>query len=211
MFTRRSNFTYGNYRIANIDVAEIDNNIELTIHIQKYEQECLRMILGDCLYTELMENVDKDSDGYYKVKTGAEEKWGWLLNGRLYDTDDVSGCGCHSSSCSKHQWAGLVTKVAIVQEKDVFESILASYIFYHWSLNYRTLNLGVGEGKGTAQNTTQESSANKRIDAWNKFVQDVNFGYPNTKVSLYQFLDEHQEDFPNASKVCFNTMTYYDL
>jgi hypothetical protein len=50
MFTRRSNFTYGKYRISNIDVAEIDNNIELTIHIQKHEQEILRMILGDCLY-----------------------------------------------------------------------------------------------------------------------------------------------------------------
>jgi hypothetical protein len=212
MFTRRSNFTYGKYRISNIDVAEIDNNIELTIHIQKHEQEILRMILGDCLYAELLENLELDSNGFYKIKDEADEKWEWLINGKLYDTDEVSGCGCHSaSSCKKHQWSGLIRKVATVSNKDVFETLMAPYIFYNWSLNYRTLNVGVGEAKANAQNTTQESSANKRVDAWNHLVQEVSFGYPNTKVSLYQFLDEHKDEFPNASKICFNTMTYYDI
>lgn len=213
MFTSRSNFTYGNYRIANIDVEEIDNNIDLTIHIQKYEQEALRMILGDCLYDELITNVEIDSEtGLYKLKDGVDDKWDWLLNGRKYDSKEVSiFCGCHSSTCSKHQWDGLIRKVAKIQDKEIYESILASYIFFYWSLNYRTLNLGVGEGSGNAQNTTQESSSNKRVDAWNKFVQDVDYGYPNTKVSLNQFLNEHQQYFPEASLVCLKPMTYYDI
>lgn len=213
MFTSRSNFTYGNYRIANIDVAEIDNNVDLTIHIQKYEQECLRLILGDCLYNELMTNVELDNQtGLYKLKDTADEKWGWLLNGKNYEaTESVNFCACHSSSCSKHQWDGLVRQVAEIDSKKIYETIMASYIFFYWSLNNRTLNLGVGEGAGIAQNATQESGSNKRVDSWNKFVQDVDFGFSNTKVSLNQFLYEHQDYFPEASTVCLNTMTYYDI
>jgi hypothetical protein len=214
MFTRISNFSYGAYKIANIDEVAVSNNIELKLHILKYEEEFLRMYLGDCLYSDLMDNVELDSDGYWKLKSGAAEKWGWLLNGRTYTaTSLTSGCGCssHSSSCDKHKWDGLVKKIATIESVDVFETIMASYIFYHWSLDNRTLNLGVGEGNITAQNTTQASTANKRCDAWNKMVQDVDYGYTNTRVSLNQFLRGHPEEFTNAELVCLTPMTYYDI
>jgi len=42
-------------------------------------------------------------------------------------------------------------------------------------------------------------------------VQDVSFGFTNANVSLYQFLDHFKEEFPTSERVCFNTMTYYDI
>jgi hypothetical protein len=215
MFTRIHNFTYGDYQIANIDEELANNNIELILFIKKYESENLRMILGECLYAELMDNVEIVADAtYYSLKSGANPKWGRLLNGITYDsTDIVSGCGCgiHSDSCAKHTWDGLVRKIATIATVDIYETVMASYIFYKWSLSKRTLSMGTGEGKITAQNTTQESTANKRADAWNKMVQDVDYGYPNTRVSLNQFLKENSTDYPKAQTVCLKPITYYDI
>lgn len=214
MFTRLSQFTYGNYQIANIDTTAINNNTALLIHIQKEEENALRMVMGECLYNDLMDNVEKDANGYYIVKEDADDKWKWLVNGHSYDATSSScncGCGCDSGKCSKHVWRGLFYKVATVESVDVYESILAPYVFYQWSLNYRTLNTGVGEAKGIAQNTTQATASDKRVDAWNEFVQAISFGYPNSRVSLYQFLSEHRELFSDYQTVCLNTMTYWDI
>jgi len=205
MFTRISNFTYGAYRIANIDTVGANNNIDLILHIQKYENECLRLILGECLYEDLMSNVEKDADGYYKLKGSVDAKYAWLLLGHKYEDD----CSC-DSQCKNKIWQGLVREVAEIENTKIFETIMSSYIYFHWSLNYRTLNVGVGEAKGTASNTVVENTRNKRVDAWNKMVQDVSFGFTNANVSLYQFLDHFKEDFPSAERVCFKTMTYYD-
>ena len=201
MFTRISNFTYGNYRIANIQDDALDSNIELLVQIQKYEQESLRLLLGDSTYEDFLSNLEKDDDGFHKVKSGADEKWGWLLNGKSFTID---------GDCNLY-WSGLVKKVATIQEKDVFETLMAPYIFYYWSLNYRTLNLGVGEGKSESKSATQESSKNKRADAWNEYVQWAHFGYSSTNVSLSRFLDNHKDEFPNVPEISLQTMTYYDI
>lgn len=212
MFTRLSQFTYGNYVIPNIDVSITNNNSALLIHIQKYEEEGLRMAIGDCLYDELMLNIEVGEDGFYKLKNDVDAKWGWLLNGRNYDApSNTCGCGCGGGKCGKRKWDGLVKKVATVKTKDVFESILAPYVFYNWSLNYRTLNTGVGEAKGIADGTIPQSSANKRIDAWNEFVQNISFGFAGSRVSLYQFLSDHKTEFPDFKASCFNTITYWDI
>lgn len=205
MFTRISNFTYGAYRIANIDTVGANNNIELILHIQKFENECLRLILGECLYEDLMSNVEKDADGYYKLKDSVDAKYGWLLFGHKYE----DGCYC-DSQCKNKIWQGLVRQIAEIENTKIFETIMSSYIYFHWSLNYRTLNVGVGEAKGSASNTVVENTRNKRVDAWNKMVQDVAFGFTNANVSLYQFLDNFKDDFPTGERVCFKTMTYYD-
>lgn len=212
MFTRLSNFTYGNYKIANIEAAGVDKNLELSIHIQKCEEQCLRMILGDALYEDLMANVEKDGDGTWKLKENAAEKWGWLISGKSYTATGIaSGCGYDWTGCVNNGWDGLVKKVATIGDKDVFESILAPYIFYYWSLNNRTIITGNGEGKGKADGTTQESTKHKRIDAWNEFAQSVYIGYPGCRVCLNQFLLEHPEDYPTAKLVSIGTMTYYDI
>lgn len=202
MFTRLSNFSYGNYQIANLTATEMNVDTQLLIHIQKYENECLQLLLGARLYDEFMSQLDLDGL-YWKLKSTAEAKWGWLLNGKTYQ--------CENSSTTSKKWNGLVKKVAVIQEKEVFESLMASYVFFYYSLNTRTLNTGAGEAKLKTDNTTQESSKNKRVDAWNEFVQWSYFGISETNVSLYEFLCAHTAEFGEICFPALNTMTYYDI
>lgn len=209
MFTRLSNFAYGNYQIANITSdTEPEKNIALTIHIQKYETECLKLLLGGQLYEELMDNVELEN-GYWKLKLDADEKWGRLINGCSFEktADDI--CFGNNSDSTLF-WKGLVTKVAEIDSKEILESLMAPYIFFYWSLHTRTMNLGTGEGRGESKSATQESSKNKRIDAWNEFVQWADYGFTQNEVSLSRFLKNHKGDF-NVVSPCLKTMTYYDL
>lgn len=202
MFTRLSNFTYGNYQIANLTSTEMNVDVQLLIQIQKYETECLNLMLGDVLYNDFMSNLELDSDGYWKTKASADVKWGYLLNGYSYQNGE----------CDR-VWRGLVTKVATIQTKDVIESMMSLYIFYKYSLNTRTLNTGTGEAKLTADNTTQDSSRNKRVDAWNEFCQWAALGFSKSNVSLNQFLADNAELYgkEDCSFTCLNTITYYDI
>jgi len=201
MFTRLSNFSYGNYQIANLTATEMNVDTQLLIQIQKYETECLQLLLGASLYDQFMSQLDLDGL-YWKLKDGVDAKWGWLLNGRTYESDSIS---------TSKKWNGLVKKVAVIQEKEVFESLMASYIFFQYSLNTRTLNTGAGEAKLKTDNTTQENSKNKRVDAWNEFVQWSYYGISETNVSLYEFLNTHTTEFGEIHFPALNTMTYYDI
>ena len=198
MFTRLSNFTYGNYQIANLKETQNNVDTQLLIQIQKYERECLQMLLPNSVYADLMASVKLDSDGlYWKIKDDADDKWDYFINGNSYD----DGCGLVN-------WRGIVTKVATIQGKEVIESMFAPYIFFQYSLNTRTLNTGVGESRLKANNVTQESSANKRVDAWNEFVKWADFGFSQTNVSMNQFL---RSQFECLQLKSLNTMTYYDI
>lgn len=212
MFTRLSQFTYGQYHIPNIQTVSNNNDTALLIHIQKYEEEALRMVIGDCLYREFISNLEIDENGFYTLKEDADEKWDWLLNGHTYETESsVSGCGCQSGNCKTHVWNGIVRKVAKVEDKDVFESLLAPYVYFQWNMNYRTLSTGVGEAKGIANGTVLVSSREKRVDSWNDFIAGISIGFPNSRVSLYQFLNEHKDLFPDFQTVCLKPITYWDI
>jgi len=202
MFTRLSNFSYGNYHIANINSTEVNVDTQLLIQIQKHETECLRLLLGETLYKDFMLNLELDGS-YWKLITGANAKWNRLLNG--YSFPDP----CDNSKTKN--WKGIVTEIATIQDVKIYESLLAPYVFFYYSLNTRTLNTGTGESKAKADNTTQESSKNKRVDAWNDFVQWAGFGFSESNISLFQFLEIHKEDYGKDCFVQLNTMTYYDI
>lgn len=199
MFTRISNFTYGSLLIPNINEEVTNNNVALRVCIQKHEPNALALALGVSLFEDFMAQLELDGE-YWKVKADADAKWSRLLTGEVYD----SGCG-------PKKWGGIVTKVAEISGKEVFESILAPYVYYQWSLDSRTQSTGVGESKGVAEGTLPASSAHRRADAWNAFVQSVSHGYPGSRVSLHQYLRDHCSDFPSAELICLDTMTYYDV
>jgi hypothetical protein len=203
MFTRLSNFNYGNYRIANIQEDTLGNNTEFLIQIQKYENEALKMLLGVPTYEQFMSNLKLDNDGFWEVKEESDGKWKSLMNGDSFV--DVDG------ENRTVYWSGLVKKVATIQDVDVFESMMASYIYFYWSLNNRTSNFGVGEGRSESKNAIPESTKNKRVDAWNEFVQWAYYGYSSTNVSLSKFLKNHVVEFPDANEICLQPITYYDI
>lgn len=199
MFTRLSNFTYGNYQIANIASTELNVDTQLLIQIQKYEVEGLKLLIGETLFAEFMSNLELDGS-YWKLKSSAAEKLGWLLNGKSYQDP------CDPTKT--RNWKGIVCKVAKIQDVDIYESMLAPFVFFYYSLNSRTLNTGAGESKLKVDNTTQESSANKRVDSWNDFVRWAGFGFSESSVSLFQFLYDHRDLYGKDCFIELNTMIY---
>lgn len=203
MFTRLSNFSYGNYKITNIEEKVLNNQTELLIHIQKKEKEFLQLALGNKLYTELMQNLELDENGYWKIIEGADDKWTKLVYGDKPQDDE--------ECCSKDKvWNGLIYPIATIKGIDVIESILTPWLYYFWSLDNRTLPSGVGEFKGNAQGVTMASSSNKRVDAWNEFVKFVDYGDHRNK-SLFQYLRCHFSDYNVCENLHLKTMTYYDI
>ena len=208
MFTPVSNFTYGNYRIANINLDTIDENVELQIHIQKYEAEAFRVSIGQEMYAELLTKLDTGVNGF-TVKATAEQKWKDLVNGVTYVNTNTSCNGCPSGI--NVRWRGFVNEVAVIGTGVVRESIFASYIFYKWALNHRTLNFGTGNGTLKSNAVKSEPYKTKIVDSWNEFVKYIDFGESCTMVSLNQYLQAHKADFPTMQLMDFNTMTYYDI
>ncbi|UYW01791.1 hypothetical protein K5I29_02380 [Flavobacterium agricola] len=177
--------------IPNITETQNSNKTEVLIHIQKYEKEILEFVLGPVLYVELLENLETDDEGYYKLKDTAEDKWKWLVNGQIY------------GSCNKLRWEGLVFEVAKVNKQPLLETVMAPYIFYQWLLKERSVSTGVGEIKGEPQGGVSVTSKHKRTDAWNTFVGHA--------YSLNRFMQFYCDLFPNFKCVELNPQNYYDL
>lgn len=208
MFTRISNFTYGNYQIANIKADALNENILFNIHLQKFEKECLKMVLGEELCTDMLANVELDSSGYYTLKSTANAKWSRLINGHSF-TNTIDLCNCESGKTVK--WDGFNTVVAKIGTTEILESIFAPFIYYHWSLNERTHDTGIGEVKLNAKIGTQTTSSNKRVDAWNEFCKKIYFGNSCSNVSLMNFFENFKDDYPNYPNLILKPLTYYDL
>lgn len=211
MFTDTSNFSFGGIKIPNIDTQGANNNFELKIYIKKYEEECLRLILGDALYFELMTKVELDSNEIYRLKKDVDEKWRWLIFGRVYPASYLTQSNFNGLQSQLHTWNGLKREIGKVNDIMFHETIMSNYIFFKWSLANRTMSMGTGEGRGQSQGSTQETSKFKRIDAWNEFVQAVCIGFTASNVSINMFLEEHEAEFPNAQISNLNCITYYDI
>ena len=201
MFTRLSSFTYGNYKIANTQDADVNSNIELIITVQKYEKQALLLLLGKALSNDLYSNVELDNGRLnFTVKDQADQKFKDLVNGCSYTKDSET-----------FFWKGLVVEVAKIEDKAVYETLMAPYIFFYNSLNNRTQNLGIGEGRASGKNVINESSANKRVDAWNDFVQWSSLGFSENNVSLLKFLQDNEAIYGKCQALELNTLTYYDI
>jgi hypothetical protein len=86
------------------------------------------------------------------LKSDVDEKMEMLLNGTPMNVITIFQL--------LKKWNGLVKKSSSYPRKEVFESLMAPYIFFYYSLNTRTSNM-YWEGKLKTSNTLQESSKNK--------------------------------------------------
>lgn len=89
-----------------------------------WETEALRIILGDCLYNELLTQLVWNATTFkYDIIAGADDKWSWLINGKNYTETDIEtfgsntydslsyhhcGCGCSGMDCDAFHWDGLI-------------------------------------------------------------------------------------------------------
>ncbi len=188
----------------------------IAIEIDKWERECLRYILGDCIFNEIEENSEI-SEGVWKLKDNAPERLTKLLYGDSYEASQTSsgcGCGCHNATCTHHYWNGLYTKVEIPYKGDVKKyksSLVAYYIYFNWAHTNRSQTTGTGEQVNKVENSKTISNEVKRKNAWNHFVHSVQGCHKNGGVSLYDYLREKESDFPNHSKTCFSYLNLWDI
>ena len=220
MFTRLSNFTYGALKIANITAEYIEENVDFIIHMQKYEKKALKFLLGDALWADLLSNVEiVPGQIYYSLKaTAVGGKWDWFLNGKTYPKPAESACindcfrFCNLAEPNPNRsFKGILSKVATINFVNIIECILAEYIYYHWSINNRTFDTGVGEATFDSKSTNATSSKHKRIDANNTFVGFVQHNENCSTACLYQFLHDFKVEFPLVNFTEMPLLNYYDI
>lgn len=168
-----------------LDINIPDNEAEtLTASIVKYEPEILRMALGSTLY-ELMIAIPTDSP--YKE----------IMDGEDYDI--VSGDVTYTV-----KWNGLKNSDKI--------SLIAYYVYYWWMRNHASLTVYSGEIKPGYENAAQASMAMKVSGAWLRLKEL--YGYPGQDIyqpSLYNFLTEHESDYPTWLFTALGSVNAFDL
>lgn len=227
MFTDKTFYT-GDIFIPNLE--ESCNNLSFDEWRVQYEEECLRITLGDCLYNDLLEQIEWNEDSQkYVLKEAVEEKWDWLVNGHVYTKDDITdqslnfspynysncGCGCVDLNCDSYHWDGIVklldrripaktingvTANGIIKKT----SFLANYVYWKWALNEDSFTSGTGEQVADVKGGTRISNAHKRINAYNKFVSMVIDCNSHGKVGLYRFVQDFGNLYPEWQGTCLS-------
>lgn len=135
------------------------------------------------------------------------QKWIDLVNGVTYAVNDVD-----------LKWKGLIYSLGTYKG-----SLLADYVYSFWLESQVSYMTGVGDAKANPKGANLVNPTQKWVKSWNDFVkqyQDVwsySNGYnwfnyhlfpicykQNTEVSLIQFLQDKNEDYPNDNRKFFS-------
>jgi hypothetical protein len=231
MFTDKTFYT-GDIFIPNL--GESCNGLPFFEWIEQWEEQCLRMVLGDCLYNELLEQLEwSDTLNKYVLKEDVEEKWGWLINGKTYTKEDISdqslnfspfnysncGCGCVDLCCDKYHWDGIVKvldrRIPATQVNGetangviIKSSFLAQYVYWKWAMDSDSFTSGTGEQVAEVKGGLRISNAHKRVNAYNKFVSNVIDCNSHGKVGLYRFVQDFKDLYPEwtGTQLCYESI-----
>lgn len=227
IFVDPSMFT-GDIHIPNMDEACVQD-FETFKLIAKWEKECLELVLGKCLFDQLMEQMEIKTEAetnrkYYALKDNAPQEWKWLTEGRTYKKDDdfvkhfsdlsLCGCGCNSGKCEHHVWDGFVTTTSTIVNGKVMsfkESFLAYYIYFMWSFNNQSRTTGIGEQQPESKNSVTVTNKMKRIDAYNYFYSKVQVCSKAGRTGLYGFINEHSDLYPDFQGTDLEPKNYFDV
>jgi hypothetical protein len=198
-------------------------------HITEYEDLCLRIVLGECMYEELLEQLEFDEVlGRYKLKVDADIKWTYLLYGRKYNVSEVEnlmsnfyfgsnhcGCGCYTSNCDDFYWKGLIEvfdAIGMVRDNQTHiisrrlverkESLIADFIMFKYFVQTQSFTAGVGEIVNDSKNTTLVNNIHKAVKSYNDFVYKCITCSSRGKVGLYGYIQHFKNEYPNWAGAC---------
>lgn len=168
-------FTHRDVRIPNID----KRWESIMQFFEEKEKDCLISVLGAKLY----ESYKLQLDQHGKLNTDAPQIWRSLVEGETYD-DKV--------------WQGF----ADVEDK---RSFLAYYAYHKWAIDSEANTFSTGEQIEEVENSKTVSNERKRIIAYNNFVSWVAGYYQDGRVSLYEYLTDKKDDFPDwkGTDLCY--------
>ena len=181
MITTRSYFK-GEIAIANAaDKAPnsnlLGNGLSLDQFIARYERDVLTRVLGYDLYKLFSDQFDKPQSGKWTLKTGADAKWGELLNGKEYTLSGVNV-----------KWQGLVFKDGTINN-GIDQSLISYYVYSKFIEATEFTHSGVGMQSELSKNSERANARSKVADAFNSFY-DLAIG-ENSYYNSYQYFDSY--------------------
>lgn len=199
--------------------------------IQENEDICLRVIFGECMYEDLLEQlVFNPTTVKYELKVDANIKWHYLLYGRKYNKSEVEnytsnyyfghykngcGCGCNSATCDDFYWKGLVEvfeSIGMIRNKDNYTmeqaliqsktSLIADFIMWKYFIYSQTYTSGVGEIVVDVKNADNVNNIHRGIKSYNNFVSKCIRCTDRGSVGLYAYVQHFKDEFPNWDGAC---------
>lgn len=183
--------------------SKINNNDEFDLFRDEYEVDIIDSGLGKLLSNELFRNINSTTG---KLRADADVKWDKLINGDEYT---IRG--------TKYFWRGLVER-----RGSISRSLIAYYVYYRYMTDNIIHKSTLGMVRGQAENSVAASTIPTLTRAWRKLYEwygdcnydsDFNFGShykhrgvfvsdyfreDNSKnVSMYQYLKDHKDSFPD--------------
>ncbi len=192
--------------IPNLDEADSKSFAELERII---EEKC-RLLFTYFMTPEQIQEFESYLDDDYlfpEDTTGIPQKWIDLVNGTTYTLNDVSLV-----------WNGLT------YSKGTYKgSLLADYVYYYWLTENVSYMTGVGDAKANPKGANLVNPTQRIVTVWNEFVKQyqsdlygnwhlrfpIYWGWDDrcarggNEVSLFQFLSDHNEDYPNENRRFF--------
>lgn len=154
-----NSFFYGDLSIAQVSDSAVVSG--LNWHISEREPELLTALLGYQLYKEYLAGIGANTQKYKDIRDGKEytNRVGVLT-----------------------KWRGLKFTVETAKK-----SLIANYVYFHYSRNMVTQTTGTGEKTADNKNATAASSVLKLVRAWNEMVK-MNW-------ELVEFLLSHPDEY----------------
>lgn len=178
--------TDSSYYINDIQLSASDYS-NLLPHIERYEKEILNQLLGYEL-AKLVINYDPST---------SEQRIIDLVEGVEYSI-------YYNNRTQLIKWNGLLNT-----DK---KSILSYYVYYHYQRNNITLNTPTGEIKPINENSKAVDLSLKINSIWNNLEELVGYeGQYTFMGSLYNFLIEHEDDYPELIFVGLGSVNAFDL
>jgi hypothetical protein len=178
--------TDSSYYINDIQLSAGDYSTLLP-HIERYEKEIINQLFG----YELAKLVLA-----YDPLT-SEQRIIDIVEGVEYSID-------YNNRTQLIKWNGLINS-----DK---KSILSYYTYYHYKRNNITLDTPSGEIKSLNENSKNADLSLKISNAWNNLEELV--GYEGQSVlsgSLYCYLIEHIDDYPELIFIGLGSVNAFDL
>ena len=137
----------------------LGNGLSLDQFIARYERDVLTRVLGYDLYKLFSDQFDKPQSGKWTLKTGADAKWGELLNGKEYTLSGVNV-----------KWQGLVFKDGTINN-GIDQSLIAYYVFAKFIEATEFTHSGVGMQSELSKNSLRADARSKVAMAFNSFYE----------------------------------------
>jgi len=174
----------GDIALPNLD--EVSNTIQDTI--DRYEEECLKNLLGHQLYEAFILGLEEPSP---------DQEWIDLRDGKEF-TFEVDG---HTVT---EKWNGLINNDRV--------SLISYYVYYKYRYENLSTTTSINDVQGIAENATKVNDTRKMVYAWNRGIElsgsitpwedyfykyDDTYEFFNDLPSAYNFLNANRGDYPN--------------